>query len=260
LARAVVVNFNYLCTVFVKVKNSIKYILQRMLGFRTYLYVFALVKIRTLKSDAKEKDFFHFLSLLKDGNGDVLDIGANIGIMTVHLSKKLPNSTVHAIEPIPDNISVLKRIIGHFGLTKIKVYETAVGEEEGRVSMILPHQGKTRMQGLSHVKHESITEWNDGEEFQVPLTTLDQLLNGQRIQGIKIDVENFEYFALKGGTRVIETNQPVIYTELWNNENRTRCMELLVSLNYAPFVVVRGELIPFQSAQHVNQNFIFLPN
>jgi FkbM family methyltransferase len=231
-----------------------------MLGFRTYLYVFALVKIRTLKSDAKEKDFFHFLSLLKDGNGDVLDIGANIGIMTVHLSKKLPNSTVHAIEPIPDNISVLKRIVGHFGLTKIKVYETAVGEEEGSVSMILPHQGKTRMQGLSHVKHESITEWNDGEEFQVPLTTLDQLINGQRIQGIKIDVENFEYFALKGGTRVIEINHPVIYTELWNNDNRTRCMELLGALNYSPFVVVKGELIPFQSAVHGNQNFIFLPN
>jgi FkbM family methyltransferase len=258
--HVVVVNFNYLCTVFVKVKNSIKYILQRMLGFRTYLYVFALVKIRTLKSDAKEKDFFHFLSLLKDGNGDVLDIGANIGIMTVHLSKKLPNSTVHAIEPIPDNISVLKRIIGHFGLTKIKVYETAVGEEEGSVSMILPHQGKTRMQGLSHVKHESITEWNDGEEFQVPLTTVDHLINGQRIQGIKIDVENFEYFALKGGARVIETNHPVIYTELWNNDNRTRCMDLLGSLNYSPFVVVKGELIPFQSAVHGNQNFIFLPN
>jgi FkbM family methyltransferase len=231
-----------------------------MLGFRTYLYVFALVKIRTLKSDAKEKDFFHFLSLLKDGNGDVLDIGANIGIMTVHLSKNLPNSTIHAIEPIPDNISVLKRIIGRFGLTKIKVYETAVGEDEGSVNMILPHQGKTRMQGLSHVKHESITEWNDGEEFQVPLTTLDTLINGQRIQGIKIDVENFEYFALKGGVRVIETNHPVIYTELWNNDNRVRCMELLSELNYSPFVVVRGELIPFQSAVHENQNFIFLPN
>lgn len=230
------------------------------MGFRTYLYVFALMKIRTLRSDANEKDFFHFLSLLKDGNGDVLDIGANLGIMTVHLSKNLPNSTVHAIEPIPDNISVLKRIIKHFGLTKVTVYETAVGEDEGNVKMILPHQGKTRMQGLSHVKHESITEWNDGEEFQVPLNTIDNLINGQKIQGIKIDVENFEYFALKGGTRVIETNHPVIYTELWNNDNRTRCMELLRHFNYSPFVVVGGELTPFLAQKHTNQNFIFLPN
>ena len=230
------------------------------MGFRTYLYVFALMKIRTLRTDANEKDFFHFLTLLKDGDGDVLDIGANLGIMTVHLSKNLPNSAIHAIEPIPDNISVLKRIIKHFGLTKVTVYETAVGEEEGNVKMILPHQGKTRMQGLSHVKHESITEWNDGEEFQVPLNTIDNLINGQKIQGIKIDVENFEYFALKGGTRVIETNHPVIYTELWNNDNRTRCMELMQHFNYSPFVVVSGELIPFLAHKHTNQNFIFLPN
>ncbi len=64
------------------------------MGFRTYLYVFAIFKIKTLRSDPKEKDFFHFLSLLKDGKGAVLDIGANIGIMTVHLARKLPNSTV----------------------------------------------------------------------------------------------------------------------------------------------------------------------
>jgi hypothetical protein len=37
-------------------------------------------------------------------------------------------------------------------------------------------------------------------------------------------------------------------------------MELLGTLNYSPFVVVKGELIPFQSAVHGNQNFIFLPN
>ena len=84
------------------------------MGFQTYLFVFALFKIKTLRTDAKEKDFFHFLSLLKDGQGAVLDIGANIGIMTVHLSQNLPNCEVHVFEPIPDNLSVLKRIIAKF--------------------------------------------------------------------------------------------------------------------------------------------------
>ena len=148
------------------------------MGFRTYLYVFAIFKIKTLRSDSKEKDFFHFLSLLEDGKGAVLDVGANIGIMTVHLANKLPNSTVHAFEPVPDNLSVLKKIIAKFNLKKIKIHAVAVGETIGNVQMILPKQGKTRMQGLSHVKHESITEWNEGEEFEVPLNTLDNLLNG----------------------------------------------------------------------------------
>lgn len=241
-------------------KNWIKYILQRLLGFQNYLYVFALFKIRTLKTDSKEKDFFHFLSLLKDGKGDVLDIGANVGIMTVHLAQQLPNTTVHAIEPIPDNLNVLKRVVNHYGLKTIKIHETAVGEDEGKVQMILPHQGKTKMQGLSHVKHESITEWNEGEEFQVPVNRLDNLINGQPIQGIKIDVENFEYYALKGGRRILEANHPVIYAELWDNENRKNCLDLLQQLNYQPHVVENGKLVPFQVTKHCHQNFIFVPN
>ncbi len=241
-------------------KNSIKYILQKLLGFRTYLYVFARFKIKTLHSDAKEKDFFHFLSMLEDGKGDVLDIGANLGIMTVHLAKKLPNTTIHAIEPLPDNISVLKRIIQHFGLKKIKIHEVAVGETEGKVDMILPHQGKTKMQGLSHVKHESITEWNEGEEFQVPVNTLDNLLNGNSIQGIKIDVENFEFYALKGGKRILENNHPIIYAELWDNENRQNCLEYLKGMNYNPHVVMNDKLVTFDKNVHCSQNFIFISN
>lgn len=228
------------------------------MGFRTYLYVFAIFKIKTLRSDSKEKDFFHFLSLLEDGKGAVLDVGANIGIMTVHLANKLPNSTVHAFEPIPDNLSVLKRIIAKFNLKKIKIHEVAVGETSGNVQMILPHQGKTKMQGLSHVKHESITEWNEGEEFSVPLNTLDNLLNGEPIQGIKIDIENFEYYALKGGKRILESNHPIIYAELWDNENRSNCIDLLASMNYKPHVVVNNELTVFDETQHKNQNFIFI--
>lgn len=228
------------------------------MGFRTYLYVFAIFKIKTLRSDSKEKDFFHFLSLLEDGKGAVLDVGANIGIMTVHLANKLPNSTVHAFEPIPDNLSVLKRIIAKFNLKKIKIHEVAVGETSGNVQMILPHQGKTKMQGLSHVKHESITEWNEGEEFSVPLNTLDNLLNGEPIQGIKIDIENFEYYALKGGKRILESNHPIIYAELWDNENRSNCINLLTSMNYKPHVVVNNELTVFDETQHKNQNFIFI--
>lgn len=230
------------------------------MGFRTYLYVFALFKIKTLRSDSNEKDFFHFLSLLEDGKGAVLDVGANIGIMTVHLAQKLPHSTVHAFEPIPDNLSVLKKIIAKFNLKKIKVHETAVGETVGKIQMILPHQGKTKMQGLSHVKHDSITEWNEGEEFSVSMDTLDNVINGETIQGIKIDIENFEYFALKGGKRILESNHPVIYAELWDNENRTKCIDLLTGLNYKTFVVVHDELIPFDSTKHSNQNFIFISN
>ena len=242
------------------VKNTTKYILQKVLGFQFYLYVFSLFKIRTLRSDANEKDFFYFLSLLKDGEGSVLDVGANIGIMTVHLGQQLPHSVIHAFEPMPTNVSVLKKIISKFKLQSVKLHEIALGDSMGSVKMVLPKNGRTKMQGLSHVKHESITEWNEGEEFDVPLDTLDNILPAEKIQGIKIDVENFEYFALKGGRQILEKDHPIIYAELWDNENRTKCFELLNELSYKVFIVSENALISYDSAKHVRQNFIFIAN
>ena len=241
-------------------KNITKYILQKILGFQTYLYVFALFKIRTLRSDSKEKDFFRFLDMLQDGKGDVLDIGANLGVMTVHLAQKLPNSTIHAFEPMPSNISVLRRIIARFHLNKTKIHALALGDTCGTVKMILPEQGGTKMQGLSHVKHESIQDWNEGQEFEVPIERLDNVINGQPVQAIKIDVENFEYFALKGGSRILASNKPVIYAELWDNENRTRCFELLQDLGYTSHVVENDQLVRFEADKHKKQNFIFVAN
>ena len=241
-------------------KNTIKYILQKVLGFQFYLYVFSLFKIRTLRNDSNEKDFFHFLSLLKDGEGSVLDVGANIGIMTAHLGQLLPNTTIHAFEPMPTNISVLRKIIAKFNLKLVKLHEIAVGETSGSVKMILPQNGKTKMQGLSHVKHESITEWNEGEEFEVELDTLDNQLKTEKIQGIKIEVENFEYFALKGAKELLERDHPIIYAELWDNQNRTNCFDILTSLSYQAFIVKNNQLISFDSSQHISQNFIFISN
>lgn len=239
------------------VKNTVKYILQKAVGYHFYLYVFSLFKIRTLKTDSNEKDFFHFLSLLKDRDGSVLDVGANIGIMTVHLGKTLPNCTIHAFEPIPSNVKILKKIISHFRLTKVKVHEIAVGEHEGKVKMILPNNGKTKMQGLSHIKHESITEWNEGEEFEVPINTIDDSILNEKVQGIKIDVENFEYFALLGAKKILERDHPIIYAELWDNQNRINCFDLLGSLSYRAFIVEKDVLIPFNPTKHTSQNFIF---
>lgn len=239
-------------------KNSVKYILQKLLGLNTYLYVFALYKIKTLRSDKKENDFFTFLSLLKDGKGDVLDIGANLGIMTVHLANKLPNTTIHAFEPMPANLNVLKRIIAKFKLKTTKIHEVALGDESGTAKMVLPVNGQTVMQGLSHIKHETITEWNEGREVDVRLDKLDNILNGQPIQAIKIDVENFEYFALKGANRIIESNKPIIYAELWDNENRSRCFSYLQSFSYSIFVGENNQIVPFDSSKHHTQNFIFI--
>ncbi len=235
-------------------KNLIKYVLQKILGYQTYLFVFSKHKIRTLKKDRKEKDFFMFLSEIK-GDGVLLDVGANIGIMTYHMSKEFPKRKIYAIEPMPTNFSILKRIKEKFQLNNVELVPSAVGNKSETIEMILPYNGKVKMQGLAHVVHDSIDEWNEGDKISVECTTLDALIQ-EEVAGIKMDIENFEFFALEGARRILK-NKPVVYLELWANENRDKCFELLAEFNYEAFVVSASKLEAYNPEIHQKQNFIF---
>jgi len=234
----------------------IKYILQTSLGYSGYLYRFAKYKIRTLRKDKKEGDFFAFLDAV-EGDGILLDVGANIGVMTYHMSRRFPASKVLAIEPIPTNFGVLSRIKEEYQLDNVELIPEAVGNEVKEIEMVLPTQGKVKMQGLAHVVHDSITEWNKGENYRVKCNTLDELVQGEKVSGIKMDIENFEYFALLGAERILSEDKPVVYLELWENENRDKCFSLLESKGYSVFINQNGQLVPFDPRKHKVQNFIF---
>jgi len=238
-------------------KNAIKYVLQKVLGYQRYLFVFAKRKIRTLKTDKKEGDFFAFMNAI-DQEGDLLDVGANIGIMSIHLSQRFSNRTILAIEPMPSNLSVLMRVIAHYEAKNVEVIATAVGDKDGEeVEMVLPLNGKVKMQGLAHVVHDSITEWNEGEKFKIASDTIDTIVGNRTISGIKMDIENYEYYGLLGAQKLLQRDKPVLYLELWENENRTRCFDYLKSLGYEVFVNTQKGLTPFDPAIHQVQNFIF---
>lgn len=239
-------------------KNFVKLLLQKSLGYKRYLRVFSMYKIRTLKKDQKEKDFFAFVDAI-DKPGAIMDVGANIGIMTYHLSKYFPDRKIFAIEPMPDNFDVLAAIVAKQNLSNVELCQVAVGEETTLIEMVLPVNGKVKMQGLAHVVHDSIEEWNDGEKINVNCVRLDDLAQGEPIAGIKMDIENFEYFALKGAVHILSIHQPIVYLELWANENRDKCFEFLRILKYLPYVNIDSQLVPFDPATHKKQNFIFKP-
>ena len=237
-------------------KNRVKFILQKILGYRNYLYWFAKYKIRTLKNDRREKDFFEFIKAVNK-DGDVLDIGANIGIMTYHLSKGFAEKQILAVEPMPSNFIVLKRIVEKYALKNVELVPLAVGETKEEVDMVLPIDKKVRMQGLAHVMHDSIGEWNKGEIVTVSCDTIDEIAGSRKIAAIKMDIENFEYFALKGAKKILNRDNPVIYMELWENDNRTNCFNLLTALGYKTFVCENSKLVEYNPGLHKKQNFIF---
>lgn len=245
-------------------KNFIKYILQKLLGFQNYLFVFCLFKIKTLHRDKSEKDFLYFLELIPPG-GAVLDIGANIGIMTVYLARKIKDATVFAFEPIPHNVKVLEKVISHYKLKNVTVYKYALGNEDGEIEMVMPVIDLVKMQGLSHVVHTSIPENNSGERFKIPVKKMDsipEIMNGMKlVTAIKMDVENFEYFVLEGAKELLKKYKPIIYCELWDNENRYKCFEFMKSMGFEIKILVNGQLALYTqelAKVHPTQNFFLI--
>lgn len=238
-------------------KRFLKMFLQNILGFKRYLFLFSLVNIHRLKYDA---EFLFFNDLIKDG-GIVLDIGANIGTMTAHLAKKHKSSKIYAFEPIPENIETLQRIVNHYKLDNVKIYQAALGNISGELKMLMPVINNVKMHGLSHVVKLDIGDkTKEGNVYAVPVYKLDEieeLKGNDEITAIKLDVENFEYQVLKGGEQLLIKHKPIIYCELWDNEERNLTINYLKDLGYKVKVYHHKQLIDYSNQQSVN--FFFIP-
>jgi len=238
-------------------KNFIKYILQKSIGLHNYLYLFARYVIFKVPYDKNEKLFLKFLELVDDG-GHVLDIGANIGVMSYYFSKKLPHSVVHAFEPVPLNRNVLLRVILKFNLHNVKTYGYAVGNKNEKVKMVMPVLKKVYFHGLSHIDDKDSLK--PGKRYGVEMKRLDDLefLRNVKINAIKIDVEEYEYHVLCGAEELIHKNRPLIYCELWESENRRLSFSFIQQLNYKIFVNWHGKLVGYNKQKNC-QNFFFIP-
>ncbi len=246
----------------IPLKTRIKGSLQVWLGYERFLYLFARFKARTLQWDRREAGFRYFLRQLPE-DGVVLDIGANLGFLCLHLARRVARGRVLAFEPLPDNLRTLHRIVRGVGVENVDVYPWAVGDHNGSVSMVLPLQGRAREQGLGHVV-DTAEMPETGLEFEVPIRRLDDLPEvnnpGTRIAGLKIDVEDFERFVLEGARAILERDRPLVYLELWNDENQQVCLAIARELGYRVMVFEGRGLIPFEPVKHRHHgNFFFVP-
>ncbi len=233
--------------------------MQRILGFDRYLFLFSRYTIRRMEQNKHEAEFIHFLGLLPD-EGTLLDIGANIGVTSVHMARKKPHAQVLAFEPMPENAKALYRVVQHFGLKNVRLFNQALGATAGTLKLIMPIQGKARMQGLSRVYNEETDTQDSGQIYLVPVSRLDDMPEMQainKINGIKIDVENFEYEVFQGGTALLRKHMPLIYCELWENEKRQMVMSLMKDLGYTVKIYDGHTLVDY-TGQRVF-NFFFVP-
>lgn len=240
-------------------KTFLKLILQRTLGFQNYLFWFSLFKIKFLKQDAFEKPLFSIFSKIKK-QGIILDVGANIGIISAHFAKQFPNSKIIAFEPVPFNQTTFTRVCKHFKFTNVILEKYALGNNNQKTNIFVPVENKVTMQGLASIKQ---TNTANALAFEIDVKKLDDIekYKNELITAIKIDVENFEYEVLLGAKQTIERNKPLLYIELWQNDNRKFCIELLSQLGYKSYYFDKNEWQTFNlesTKTGKSQNFLFL--
>lgn len=192
---------------------------------------------------------------------NVLDIGANIGIMSNYLSKRVTPGSVYAFEPMPQNLSTLRWVKKRFNLNNLHISDLALGNENGSIEMVMPIVDQVKKQGLSHVISDDIKDFNEGDTFTTSISKLDDVshIHGKAFSAIKIDVENFEYHVFMGASALLKSQKPIIYCELWDNENRYKCFELLQSFGYTIQFLQNKQLVLFDVKNHKTQNFFFIP-
>jgi FkbM family methyltransferase len=126
--------------------------------------------------------------------GTAVQAGGNVGLLAWILAKDFAH--VVSFEPVPETYQCLEANIA--GVPNIEAHLSALGEHEGSIGM----RGVAENRGGFHVN-------GDGN---IPLTTIDKL-NLETCDLIILDVEGYEFPALKGARQTIEKFKPVIILE-----------------------------------------------
>jgi FkbM family methyltransferase len=245
-----------------QLKNAVQRLLQRALGLPTYLDLFARYRLLSSRWDSRDAAFRSFLDRLPR-EGLALDIGANVGVMTVRLSRHVCRGRVHAFEPNPACFGAARRLVKRLGLANVELHNWAIGRSAVEVEMVMPVADALRMHGLSRVA-TSPADTLGGDRFRAVVRVLDEMgelfAPGVRVTGMKIDVEDFESEVIEGARRLLAHHRPLVYCELWLTPNRDRTVALMRELGYTAMVYRDGVTEPFEPWPHAStQDFFFVP-
>ena len=131
-------------------------------------------------------------SLVHQGD-QVMDVGANIGIYSLYLSRAVgPTGKVIAVEPDPDNLVLLRKNLDVNGCDNVVVVPFALGSESGQVGLFQTddNRGNLSLADLG----------NTGRSISVRMRRGDQLIEelGLAPRVAKIDVEGAEPSVIAG--------------------------------------------------------------
>lgn len=210
-----------------------------------------------LQSD-RDPEIQSLIRRVVPSGGVFVDVGANIGTYTVRASQVVGRQgRVIAIEAHPFTFGFLQRTITMNGLTNITALNIAAGDARRTVRM--------KYAPLNPGETQVSTDGN----VEIKMCPLDECmaeLGVTAIDYLKIDVEGYELFVLRGAPRIIEASRTiVVQTEQIESSARhyghsiRNVVELLSAYGLRPHRVDKKGTIHAvpESEQYLNGDYLW---
>jgi len=242
--------------------KDIEYIVKNFIFSEAYLLKKRLK--RTInKSYEKE---LNFINRFRDPNKNAIDVGVYRGVYSYKLSKLYKH--VYSFEPNSLIFPFLQKNLPKI-ISNISLYNYALSNESGVARLNMPIRSKSFLKSnyeeLYQLGAASIHEKNKFDKFhsiKVERKRLDDVLVGENIGFIKIDVEGHEKEVIAGSKRIINENRPILLVEIEERHSKNKVIDTINYINnlgYLSFFVSRNELVETKNLESFNNinNFIF---
>ncbi len=161
---------------------------------------------RELREDPHPFGEVSFLESLAEPGMTAVDVGANTGLTTVAIARKVgPGGRVYAFEPVPEYYRSLQANLSRNGIQNVKAYRLALGDRIGRVDYYKDGGGS------------GIVPQGGTEKLSVEVTTLDTFVEEEglaEIDLISMDCEGSELLVLRGAERTLQTGPAKVFCEI----------------------------------------------
>lgn len=181
-----------------------------------------------------------------DPGGTLFDIGAHCGLISALWCAAKPDNRVFSFEPSPALSRRLAEIrdLNQFG-ERMQLHQVGIGEAKGATTMLVDPVG-----GFVQTARFDNTMWGVPESIDIQIETIESASAacGAVPNFIKLDIEGYEYEAIKGSAFFLTRHRPVIFLELHLNYLEERkigarpIVELLETAGYSFFTYTGAEL------------------
>jgi FkbM family methyltransferase len=206
-----------------------------------------------------------------------IDIGANFGVYSYHLARAVaPGGKVYSFEPVPTTTQGFRTIAKLLRFQNVELFEKGCGDEPGTINFRVPLQDNGAViPGIVHASarddardgREKHARFQTFKELPCEIVRIDDFLPQlSKVSFIKCDVEGADFLALRGARKTIESNRPLVVTEInpWFLEgfhiSLDEFIDFFARMDYGLYRYTDGRLIPTPKDKVVEDNWIFLPS